>query len=74
MERRSSAERLVRKAVRDKLVITFSIAAAGGVLVAMSPRLGRAYLFLGAAIMLAAPWLSYLIILWLYRDKVLRGG
>ncbi|ESQ24528.1 MAG: hypothetical protein JCHSAcid_10350 [uncultured Acidilobus sp. JCHS] len=64
-------ERLLRKAVRNKLIITFTIALIGGVLVGLSPRLGRVLLWVGSAVMLASPWISYVIVLKLYREKVL---
>ena len=66
-----SVERLLRKAVRNKLIITFTIALIGGVLVGLSPRLGRVLLWAGSVIMLASPWISYIIVLKLYREKVL---
>ncbi|MDT7866803.1 MAG: hypothetical protein RQ853_00060 [Acidianus sp.] len=64
-------ERLLRKAVRNKLIITFTIALIGGVLVGLSPRLGRVLLWAGSVVMLASPWISYIIVLKLYREKVL---
>jgi hypothetical protein len=64
-------ERLLRKAVRNKLIITFTIALIGGVLVGLSPRLGRVLLWVGSVVMLASPWISYVIVLKLYREKVL---
>lgn len=66
-----SVERLLRKAVRNKLIITFTIALIGGVLVGLSPRLGRVLLWVGSVVMLASPWISYVIVLKLYREKVL---
>ena len=66
-----SVERLLRKAVRNKLIITFTIALIGGVLVGLSPRLGRVLLWVGSAVMLASPWISYVIVLKLYGEKVL---
>ncbi|MFP3312414.1 MAG: hypothetical protein RXN88_02710 [Acidilobus sp.] len=66
-------ERLARKAVRDMIIITFLIAVAGGALVALSPRTGKSLLFVGVAIMLAAPWISYLLILWTYKEKVMKA-
>ncbi|PVU68364.1 hypothetical protein DDW02_01255 [Acidilobus sp. SCGC AC-742_M05] len=64
-------ERLLRKAVRNKLIITFTIALIGGALIGLSPRLGRVLLWVGSAVMLASPWISYVIVLKLYREKVL---
>jgi len=66
-----SVERLLRKAVRNKLIITFTIALIGGVLIGLSPRLGSALLWVGSAVVLASPWISYFIVLKLYREKVL---
>ena len=66
-----SVERLLRKVVRNKLIITFTIALIGGALIGLSPRLGRVLLWVGSAIMLASPWISYIIVLKLYREKVL---
>ena len=65
-----SVERLLRKVVRNKLIITFTIALIGGALIGLSPRLGRVLLWVGSAIMLASPWISYIIVLKLYREKV----
>jgi hypothetical protein len=64
-------ERLLRKVVRNKLIITFTIALIGGALIGLSPRLGRVLLWVGSAVMLASPWISYIIVLKLYREKVL---
>ncbi|MCG2881672.1 MAG: hypothetical protein L7G91_03395 [Acidilobus sp.] len=64
-------ERLLRKVVRNKLIITFTIALIGGALIGLSPRLGRVLLWVGSAIVLASPWISYIIVLKLYREKVL---
>jgi len=66
-----SVERLLRKVVRNKLIITFTIALIGGALIGLSPRLGRVLLWVGSAIVLASPWISYIIVLKLYREKVL---
>jgi len=66
-----SVERLLRKVVRNKLIITFTIALIGGALIGLSPRLGRVLLWVGSAVMLASPWISYIIVLKLYREKVL---
>jgi len=66
-----SVERLLRKVVRNKLIITFTIALIGGVLIGLSPRLGRVLLWVGSAVILASPWISYIIVLKLYREKVL---
>jgi len=66
-----SVERLLRRAVRNKLIITFTIALIGGVLISLSPRLGRVLLWVGSAVVLASPWISYFIVLKLYREKVL---
>lgn len=72
MGRSSSIERLVRRVLRNKLLITAVIAAVGGVVVALSPELGTPLLWIGAAIMLASPWISYVLILAMYRDVVLQ--
>lgn len=69
---RGSVERLVRRVLRNKLLMTASIAALGGVMVALSPELGRPLLWVGAAIMLASPWISYALILAIYRDVILQ--
>ena len=66
-------ERLLRRAVRDLVLITLAIAAAGSAMVAESPREGRALLYAGAAVVLASPWLAYLAILKLYRRKVVEA-
>jgi len=66
-----SVERLLRKVVRNKLIITFTIALIGGALIGLSPRLGSALLWVGSAVVLASPWTSYIIVLKLYREKVL---
>ncbi len=73
MARRSSVERLARRAVRDQLLLTLAIAAVGGALVALSPREGRALLVFGSILMLLSPWISYAIIVKLYRPKIMNA-
>ncbi|MGC9210443.1 MAG: hypothetical protein ACP5FT_04180 [Acidilobus sp.] len=65
-------EKLLRRAVRNKVILTAVIAAVGAVLVSMSSTWGRWALILGSAIVLLSPWLSYGLIIVMYKDKVLR--
>ncbi|MGC9071314.1 MAG: hypothetical protein ACP5HK_01250 [Acidilobus sp.] len=65
-------EKLLRRIVRNKVFLTVAIALAGGVLVALSPRMGQGVLILGSAIMLGSPWISYGIIIVIYRRKVVN--
>ncbi len=67
-----SVERLLRRIVRNKIIMTVAIALAGGAMVALSPEEGRWLLWAGAAIMIASPWISYVLILALYREAVIN--
>lgn len=72
MGRKGSIKRLVRKVFRNKLLMTAAFAALGGLMVALSPEEGRWLLWAGATVMLASPWISYVLIMVIYRDAVLN--